>query len=165
MNENTNRNLKKVSKRIKVNEKYIIKNGINSKVIVLEYKRNIALLKNIKTKEYILTRDIVLNNENKLEWLSGIYYADLSIAARGFEMCTSEFTEDLNRLKDLLQEESHRKYIEAVISNELMDRLRIEREKSESLDEIYDDYMDNTTIQLISEELYDLYDKKMKKVS
>ena len=76
-------------------------------------------------------------------------------------MHTSEFIEDLNRLKDLLQEESHRKYVEAIISAELMDRLRIEKEKSESLDEIYDDYIDNSTIQLISEELYDLYEKKI----
>jgi len=160
-----NKNTKVNKENIKINKEYVINNGINSKVIVLEYKKNSALLKNIRTKEYIFARGIKLNDDNKLEWLFGIYYTKLSIAARGFEMYTSEFEEDLNRLKDLLQEESHRKYVEAVISNELMDRLRIEREKLESLDEIYDDYIDSSTIQLISEELYDLYEDKMRKAS
>ena len=150
MNKNINVDLKKKSRKIKVNKEYIVKNGSNSIVTVLEYKKDCALLKNIRTQEYIFTK--------------GIYYTELSIAARGFEMHTSEFIEDLNRLKDLLQEESHRKYVEAIISAELMDRLRIEKEKSESLDEIYDDYIDNSTIQLISEELYDLYEKKIRKV-
>lgn len=163
MNKNTKVN--KGNKKIKVNKEYVINNGINSKVIVLEYKKNSALLKNIRTKEYIFARGMKLNSQNKLEWAFGIYYEELSIAARGFEMYTSEFEEDLNRLKDLLQEESHRKYVEAIISAELMDRLRIEREKIESLDEIYDDYIDSSTIQLISDELYDLYEDKMKKAS
>ncbi len=164
MNKNINVDLKKKSRKIKVNKEYIVKNGSNSIVTVLEYKKDCALLKNIRTQEYIFTKGIKLNSNNKLEWLFGIYYTELSIAARGFEMHTSEFIEDLNRLKDLLQEESHRKYVEAIISAELMDRLRIEKEKSESLDEIYDDYIDNSTIQLISEELYDLYEKKIRKV-
>ena len=93
------------NKKIKVNKEYVINNGINSKVIVLEYKKNSALLKNIRTKEYIFARGMKLNSQNKLEWAFGIYYEELSIAARGFEMYTSEFEEDLKeQIEEALEE-------------------------------------------------------------
>lgn len=151
---------------IKIGEKYPIQNGIDTPAIVIEYKNRQALLKNLSkdNPEYIVANGITINKDDKLEWLNGSYYQDLSIAARRFEARTSDYIKDINTLKELLNEEAHDKYIEAVISNELRNGFLIEKEEKEILDKVYDDYMDINDIKLFSEEIYTLFHEKNREI-
>lgn len=143
---------------IKVGEKYTIQNGIDSIAIVIDYKNQQALLKNLSkdNSEYIVANGIKINDNNKLEWLQGFYCQDLSVAARRFESRTNGRLEDMNTLKKLLNEEAHEKYVECVISNELRNGFTIEKEELNKLDKMYNQYIDEDDIQLISEDFYEM---------
>lgn len=145
-------------------EKYKLNTNLEQDVLCISSVANIALLKNLNLNEYIVAIGTQITKDNKLEWDSGSYYQNLSIASRRFESRTSDYIKDINTLKELLNEEAHDKYVEAVISNELRNGLQIEKAEKEILDKVYDDYMDIDDIQLVSEDIYTLFDEKNKEI-
>ena len=141
-------------KEVQANKYYVLNDGLNRKVFIIDLKNEYALIKN--NGEYIVALKPELTEDNKIHWASGSYFKDLSIAARSFESRTNDYLKDMNTLKNLLNEEAHDKYIECVISNELRNGFSIEAADREKLDKIYDQYMDQDNTQLLSEDIYEM---------
>lgn len=145
-------------KNIEVGKEYGLGNSQNRKAYVLECNKNYALVKsdNEYINEYIVASKPELNKDNKLEWAHGAYYSTLSLAARRYENMVNNRVENINILKNLLNEEPHELYIEAVISNELRNGLEVDKNESLRLENIYDKYMNQDGAQLVSEDIYDI---------
>lgn len=152
-NPNTSISQEKPQEPIESNKKYELNDGLRNGFI-LEYKDNLALIK--INDEYVVARNPELTEDGKLEWASGSYYNNLSIAARRFESRTLERLENINIFKDLLNEEPHEIYAIGVISNELRNGIPIEQSDLDKLDKMYDKYIDSDEIELISDSFYDM---------
>lgn len=139
---------------IEVGKEYGLGDSQNRKAYVLECNKNFALVKS--NNEYIIAFKPELNKDNKLEWASGNYYSTLSLAARKYENMATNRIENINILKNLLNEEPHELYIEAVISNELRNGLEVDKDEYKRLENIYDKYMNQDETQLVSEDIYDI---------
>ena len=139
---------------IEVGKEYGLGDSQNRKAYVLEYNKNFALVKS--NNEYIIAFKPELNKDNKLEWASGNYYSTLSLASRKYENMATNRIENINILKNLLNEEPHELYIEAVISNELRNGLEVDKDEYKRLENIYDKYMNQDGTQLLSEDIYDI---------
>jgi len=139
---------------IEVGKEYGLGDSQNRKAYVLECNKNFALVKS--NNEYIIAFKPELNKDNKLEWASGNYYSTLSLAARKYENMATNRIENINILKNLLNEEPHELYIEAVISNELRNGLEVDKDEYKRLENIYDKYMNQNETQLVSEDIYDI---------
>lgn len=145
-------------KNIEVGKEYGLGNSQNRKAYVLECNKNYALVKsdNEYINEYIIAFKPELNKVNRLEWAYGAYYSTLSLAARRYENMVNNRVENINILKNLLNEEPHELYIEAVISNELRNGLEVDKDEYKRLENIYDKYMNQDGTQLLSEDIYDI---------
>ena len=139
---------------VKAGKEYELGNSQNRKAYVLECNKNYALVKS--ENEYIVAFKPELNKDNKLGWTSGTYYSALSLAARKYENMANNRIENINILKNLLNEEPHELYIEAVISNELRNGLEVDKDEYKRLENIYDKYMNQDGTQLVSEDIYNI---------
>lgn len=139
---------------IESNKEYELNDGLPRNGFILEYKDNLALIK--INNEYVVARGPELTEDGKLEWASGSYYNNLSIAARRFESRTLDRLDNINVFKELLNEEAHEIYTMSVISNELRNGLPIEQKDLDKLDRMYNKYIDSNDIQLISDDFYDM---------
>lgn len=131
----------------------ILNNSLNTKGYVLELKNNIALIKT--ENEYIIASGISKSN-GKVDWIQGRYFNNLLEASMVFNEKTNTVAEQVQNLKNALNQINHFTYFSSIVENETEnEKEKITEYDIKKLDKLYDEYISNDDCTLLSKGIMD----------
>ena len=128
----------------------IIKTELSDTTIVLDVNDKQAVL--FTGSKFVIAQEIIENKENgKFEWNNGRYADDLKSISNMLNNSFSKMKDTLS----FLAEYNYSDFVKGIIS------LETGVEKEVILNNVYDNYMNNQAMGLISEEFYDVIDEEL----
>lgn len=135
-------------KNMKLEKGDIVKTALSENTTVLDVKDNQAVL--FSGTQFVLATGIKENKESgKFEWDNGRYANDLKSIS---DMQNNNF-ETMKETLSFLAEYNHSDFVKGIIS------LEIGIENEDTLDVVYDNYMNDKIMGLVDEKFYDYIDE------